>query len=396
VGRGLYMKILMHYTTRNSVFRVFTRNGKQEFNHPDQLKEISKFYEKYHRTQYHMFFIVSFYNLETHELKFNACNISYNANNNSYEYIAVSDELCNILCKELGLEGENAYDNESFYRIFTIGTGESLFINKCLEDDLNKIRMKFFSWKELIAANNILFDEINDIIFNIDNVLKVASTYRPSIKYNETQKMKKYVDALRMIGFISSEGIDISHTTLHGDIGEFLMHIMLGMFLQDGSTEKYIYPKLVFKTSPKMPVFGNDGTVYIKDKNEIYYLEAKFYSNLNRAIDKAVESLIIHNETSNEHFNHRVEMFRNLKTDALDEIIEIDEDVTENLAIFLMCDNYTNYEDILKTIRNNSKLNLLKKNFNLLLFVLPILNKNEFLKYFQERSGKVWEENNAK
>lgn len=173
------------------------------------------------------------------------------------------------------------------------------------------------------------------------------------------------------------------------------MHTMLSQFLSENSSEKYIYPKLVFKTSPKMPVYGNDGTIYLKDKKEIYYLEAKFYSNLNTAINKAVDSLSEHNEVTQEELNHRIELFRNIKTDNLNEVIEIDESVSENLVLFLICDNYNEYEDILNVIKDNSKLNDLKANFNIIVFVLPILHKNDYLKLFNEKSISVWDNLNA-
>nr|WP_306457646.1 Hachiman antiphage defense system protein HamA [Arcobacter porcinus] len=232
----------------------------------------------------------------------------------------------------------------------TIEGNEKDFFNNTKDNDLNKIRMKFFSWEELVHDNELLFNEINNKIFNTDSVLKVASTYTPQIKYTDKQKKQKYFDALKSIGFISNKGVDISHNTLHGDIGEFLMHIMLSKFLSDKSVKKYIYPKLVFKTSPKMPVYGNDGTIYIEDTKEIFYLEAKFYSDLESAVNEAVKSLKTHNEVCKEDITHRIELFRNIKTDELNEIIEIDENVTENLVLFLICDDYTDYEDILDVI----------------------------------------------
>ncbi|MTI48075.1 MAG: DUF1837 domain-containing protein [Firmicutes bacterium] len=389
------MKVLMHYTTQRIVYDCFSNKGTFDFTKNERVGQVSDFYKRYNRTQNHLFFVVSFCNLENGKIKYTACNINYNENDDKYEFTSVSDRICKIICGELGLEDSNTYDSDTFYRVFTIEDDEKIFINNNHESDLNKLRMKFFSWDELISAKEILFNEICDNIFNIENVLKVASTYKPNIKYSEKQKKKKYFEALKTIGFISDKGVDIFYKTLHGDIGEFLMHIMLGMFLREQSIEKYIYPKLVFKTSPKMPVYGNDGTIYIKDKKEIYYLEAKFYSDLNSAINKAVESLIEHNEVSNESFSHRIELFRNVKTDELDEIIEIDEEVTENLVLFLMCDDYTNYDDILHVIRKNSKLKSLKIDFNIVLFVLPILSKEEYLKYFQSRGSEVWEELNA-
>lgn len=390
------MKILMHYTTSRSAFDSFHREGKHSFRLSERIEKVAEFYDKYNRTQHHMFFIVSYCDLETHEVEYTVCNIIYNTSNDMYEHQSVSEEMCKIIYDELGLVDSNTYDHNNYYRIFTIEEEENIFININSNNSLNKIRMKFFSWDELMIANDILFNEISDILFNTENVLKIASTYRPNINYSDEQKRKKYFDALKMIGFISSGSVDITKKTLHGDIGEFLMHVMLAMFLDDNTVEKYIYPKLVLKTSPQMPVYGNDGTIYIKDKKEIFYLEAKFYKDLNIAIKRAVESLIDHNEVSNENFNHRIELFRNVKTDQLDEIIEIDEDVKENLAIFIMCENYTYYDDILKVVIENKELDRLKKEFGVIIFVLPILNKDEYLKNFQERGSIVWEELNAR
>jgi hypothetical protein len=300
--------------------------------------------------------------------------------------------MCHFICKELGLVDTNTYDKEVYYRIFTIEESSFKFINNNSKDDLNKIKLKFFSWDELLLSNDILFEEISNIIFTNKNVLKVASTYKPSISYTSKHLKQKYVDALKSIGFISENGINIELNTLHGDIGEFLMHIMLGRFLCEQSSEKYIYPKLVFKTSPKMAVYGNDGTIYLKDRKEIYYLEAKFYSDINQAINKAVSSLKQHNEISQENLSHKIEMFRNIETDKLGEIIEIGEETSENLVIFVICDSHTNYKDILNVIRKNRNLNKLKDNFNIVLFVLPMLSKKDFLEYFKNKSKKVWEE----
>jgi len=390
------MKVLMHYTTQRHVFNCFSQNDFYSFTKDERIKKISEFYDRYNRTQIHLFFVVSFFEVSTGVPMYSAGTISLDDDTDTFKYKIVSPKTLDLICEELGLKDSNTYDNKSFYREFTIEGHEKDFINIKNEDILNKIRLKFFTWEELFQSNETLFNEINNIIFDKDNVLKVASTYAPKIKYTDKQKSKKYSDALKSIGFISDVGLNTSHTTLHGDIGEFLMHIILSRFLCEESSEKYLYPKLVLKTSPKMPVFGNDGTIYLKDKKEIYYLEAKFYSKLKDAIDKAVESLTTHNEVDQEHLNHRIEMFRNIKTDELSEVIELDEDIKENLVLFLMCDNYTNYCDISKVVKANSKLTNLKTNFNIVLFVLPIINKEEFLRLFSLRSDEVLEKINEK
>ncbi|OCL97902.1 hypothetical protein AAX29_01753 [Aliarcobacter thereius] len=389
------MKVLIHYTTQYTVFKSFSRSGTYDFTYDERIKNISEFYKRYNRTQNHLFFVLSYFDGVAQETEYAVCNISYNETTSNYQYSSVPKYTIDTICEELGLKSNNTYDKESFYRVLTIEGNEKDFFNNTKDNDLNKIRMKFFSWEELVHDNELLFNEINNKIFNTDSVLKVASTYTPQIKYTDKQKKQKYFDALKSIGFISNKGVDISHNTLHGDIGEFLMHIMLSKFLSDKSVKKYIYPKLVFKTSPKMPVYGNDGTIYIEDTKEIFYLEAKFYSDLESAVNEAVKSLKTHNEVCKEDITHRIELFRNIKTDELNEIIEIDENVTENLVLFLICDDYTDYEDILDVIRKNKKLAKLKMDYNILLFVLPIISKQEYLNSFYVKSNDIWKDLNA-
>lgn len=390
------MKVLVHYTTQKSVIKKFSRKGSRAFDKSERIKHISDFYKKYNRTQETLFFVVYYYDTtNTDNNNYTASKISYNKDANNYIYTQAPNDVRDNIYQELGLK-TNTYERDIYYKIYTIEDSNMKFMNRKTEKDLNKIKLKFFSWDELLSSNETLFKEINNIIFNRENVLKVASTYKPKIRYDERLLQKKYADALKSIGFISEEGIDVKFNMLHGDIGEFVMHVMLSEFLHDQSIEKYIYPKLVFKSSPKMPIYGNDGTIYVKDRKEIYYLEAKFYSDLNIAINKAINSLKEHNEMSNETFTHKIEMFRNIMTDELDEIIEIDDEVSENLVIFIMCDSHTKYSDILKVVRKNKKFYALKENYSILLFVLPVLSKSDYLKHFKNISKQVWEDNNGK
>ncbi|WP_143812770.1 Hachiman antiphage defense system protein HamA, partial [Listeria newyorkensis] len=256
---------------------------------------------------------------------------------------------------------------------------------KNLDRYSSKIRLKYFTWKELISNNEILFKKISDIIFNKDNVIKLASTYNPDLTYSQALITKKYFSALQNIGFISEDGININHTVLHGDIGEFLMHTLVSEFIESIG-DKYIYPKLIFKTSPSMAVYGNDGSIYIPEKKEIYYLEAKFYSSLNQAINKAVDSLEKHNDDLHEDMNYSAELFRNIKTNRTNELVEITDDVTEKLIIFLICDDIYKEDEVKNMIEKNSNFLELKEKFETLVFVLPILDKNDFLEFFQAQS----------
>jgi len=386
------MKVLVHYTTQKSIFNYFSKVETVDIEVYEQIVQISEYYNKNSRSQNLLFFIVCYYDLDSCKRDYTVGKIVYKKDTNKYSFTSVNSEICNVVCSILGLYESNTYDNDVYYRVFIIDDNDMMFLNKKDCEDLNKIKLKFFSWEELLTSNELLFNEIVKLVFNKENVLKIASTYKPNLNYSSELLQKKYKDALNTIGFISKDGINIEFKTLHGDIGEFVMHIMLSKFFSEKSKEKYIYPKLVFKSNPKMPIYGNDGTIYLKDKKELYYLEAKFYSNLNQAINKAIGSLKEHNEVSHENISHKIELFRNIKTDMLDEIIEIDEDISENLIIFLMCDSHMKYNEVLKVVSENKNFSDFKKDYNIVLFVLPILSKRDFLNYFQECSKKEREE----
>lgn len=370
--------ILVHYTTQEFVFTKFNVSGK--ITHQDRIEEVKNYYERYHRTQENLFLIISF----TNNSKVDYVVGKITAINDSFIFNKVATELSNILIEELGIGNSNTYDPGVFYKVLRI-ENKLEFRNKNLDRYSSKIRLKYFTWKELISKNEILFKKISDIIFNKDNVIKLASTYNPDLTYSQALITKKYFSALQNIGFISEDGININHTVLHGDIGEFLMHTLVSEFIESIG-DKYIYPKLIFKTSPLMAIYGNDGSIYIPEKKEIYYLEAKFYSSLNQAINKAVDSLEKHNGDLHEDMNYSAELFRNIKTNRTNELVEITDDVTEKLIIFLICDDIYKEDEVKNVIEENSNFLELKEKFETLVFVLPILNKNDFLEFFQAQS----------
>lgn len=377
------MQVLLHYTVNWNVFNYFNKDN-CHISNKQQVNEVAKFYEKYNKYQDHLFFIIC-YTPQNKSVDYVVGNIRVDIKGN-YIFDKVNEEIKKEIILNLGLENVNTYDYGFFYKENTL-EDKNKFKNKQIFAFSNKIRLKFFDWNELIQDNNILFKTINDILFNQTIVLDLASSYNPS-KHNYENRLlqKKYYDALQAIGFISREEIDIKLNVLHGDIGEFLMHYLVSDFISSDKSLTYIYPKLVLKSNPKMPVYGNDGTIYIPEKKEIYYLEAKFYNNLNTAINKAVDSLREHNEIVEENIQHRVELFRNIKTKSLDEIIEITEDVKEQLILFLICDNIYEEKDIIECLKKNNKLTNLKKMFEVIIFVLPILDKQLFLEYFKQDS----------
>ena len=142
-----------------------------------------------------------------------------------------------------------------------------------------------------------------------------------------------------------------------------------------------------------MPVHGNDGTFYNKQSKEIYYLEAKFYLNLNQALNHAIDSIKKHNNNRDYNFiNNNSEKLRNLANNQTGDIFIVDEDIKENYIIFLMCADKYKIEDVRDIIKTNIKLNALDVRDKLTIIVLPILNKNNFMNLFKEKSEEVREE----
>lgn len=384
------MKALMHYTIQESVYEKF--NGDEcFFSNLTRIKEVENFYFKYRLSQNILLFIVCY----TSQSKVSHLVGKIYLKDNNFCYKKVSEEIKSIVLDDLAIENINTYERGIYYKEYTLNN-EYLFYNKIINDYSGKVKLKYYEWEELISKNEILHSELIKLIFTKENVLKIASTYSPDIVYSTNIINKKYRDALTEIGFIAKDGINTNNYTLHGDIGEFLMHLLVSDFIKSEGNEKYIYPKLVFKSNPLMSVYGNDGTLYIPSKKEIYFMEAKFYTCLNDAINKAVSSLYKHNQISQENINHKVELFRNIKTNRTNEIVEITDNVKENLILFLMCSDKYKEKDVRECIESNDNFAKLKNIKNVIVFILPILNKDNFLEHFKNVSMKEWVKLNGK
>ena len=83
---------------------------------------------------------------------------------------------------------------------------------------------------------------------------------------------------------------------------------------------------------------------------------------------------------------------RNLANNQTEGIFYVDEDIEENYIIFLMCADKYKIEDVRDIIKTNIKLNALDVRDKLTIIVLPILNKDDFMNLFKEKSEEVREE----
>lgn len=387
------LSILVHYTTNETIFKLFSSQYctiKNTNINKDIYDTVNKYYKKNHQNQ-ECLLLINYYNTNTSQRKFELGRLE--RENDDFKFTVIDEVLKNKILKELNVTSFNTYEKDQYFKILTIEAEEDYYLKE-IDTKSKKIRLKYYTWDDLNANNKPLHENLIDIIFDRENVFNLA-TSKSSNAYKLLDKdilTVLYRSALNTIGFIS-EDLDMERTVLHGDIGEFLMNYMVRKYIMQDNPDLYLLPKLVFKTDPNMAVHGNDGTFYNKKTKKIYYLEAKFYLNLKEALNHAIDSINKHNNNRDYNFiNNNAEKLRNLANNLTADILYVDENIEDNYIIFLMCADMYKIEDVHNIIKTNDKLNALDVRDKLTIIVLPILNKNNFMNLFKEKSEEVREE----
>lgn len=387
------LSILVHYTTNETIFKLFSSQYctiKNTNINKDIYDTVNKYYKKNHQNQ-ECLLLINYYNTNTSQRKFELGRLE--RENDDFKFTVIDEVLKNKILKELNVTSFNTYEKDQYFKILTIEAEEDYYLKE-IDTKSKKIRLKYYTWDDLNANNKPLHENLIDIIFDRENVFNLA-TSKSSNAYKLLDKdilTVLYRSALNTIGFIS-EDLDMERTVLHGDIGEFLMNYMVRKYIMQDNPDLYLLPKLVFKTDPNMAVHGNDGTFYNKKTKKIYYLEAKFYLNLKEALNHTIDSINKHNNNRDYNFiNNNAEKLRNLANNLTADILYVDENIEDNYIIFLMCADMYKIEDVHNIIKTNDKLSALDVRDKLTIIVLPILNKNNFMNLFKEKSEEVREE----
>ncbi len=387
------LSILVHYTTNETIFKLFSSQYctiKNTNINKDIYDTVNKYYKKNHQNQ-ECLLLINYYNTNTSQRKFELGRLE--RENDDFKFTVIDEVLKNKILKELNVTSFNTYEKDQYFKILTIEAEEDYYLKE-IDTKSKKIRLKYYTWDDLNANNKPLHENLIDIIFDRENVFNLA-TSKSSNAYKLLDKdilTVLYRSALNTIGFIS-EDLDMERTVLHGDIGEFLMNYMVRKYIMQDNPDLYLLPKLVFKTDPNMAVHGNDGTFYNKKTKKIYYLEAKFYLNLKEALNHAIDSINKHNNNRDYNFiNNNAEKLRNLANNLTADILYVDENIEDNYIIFLMCADMYKIEDVHNIIKTNDKLSALDVRDKLTIIVLPILNKNNFMNLFKEKSEEIREE----
>lgn len=387
------LSILVHYTTNETIFKLFSSQYctiKNTNINKDIYDTVNKYYKKNHQNQ-ECLLLINYYKTNTSQRKFELGRLE--RENDDFKFTVIDEVLKNKILKELNVTSFNTYEKDQYFKILTIEAEEDYYLKE-IDTKSKKIRLKYYTWNDLNSNNKPLHENLIDIIFDRENVFNLA-TSKSSNAYKLLDKdilTVLYRSALNTIGFIS-EDLDMERTVLHGDIGEFLMNYMVRKYIMQDNPDLYLLPKLVFKTDPNMAVHGNDGTFYNKKTKKIYYLEAKFYLNLKEALNHAIDSINKHNNNRDYNFiNNNAEKLRNLANNLTADILYVDENIEDNYIIFLMCADMYKIEDVHNIIKTNDKLSALDVRDKLTIIVLPILNKNNFMNLFKEKSEEVREE----
>ncbi len=145
------------------------------------------------------------------------------------------------------------------------------------EDDFINIIMQF-----LLNKKNIIY---YGTMMNVSKDMESIHKWMEKIGEEEVKETIK--KAFITLGWISKSN---NFEKIKGDLNEYLMGIVIDEIFKKKAI-KTIIPKIIFKTNPRMPAFGDDNVFYSSLENRIYMGEAKMFQSFSVALTDAIESL---------------------------------------------------------------------------------------------------------
>ena len=155
----------------------------------------------------------------------------------------------------------------------------------------------------------------------------------------------------------------------------------MNIVIEEFDISKTLISKVSLKTSPSMPSYGNDNIFFDYENKILYFGEAKFYTDTINALTEAFNSISLHSKNLQElsYIKNHTNTFiaENGKTlKKLERRLEkINSSQIKCTSItFIMSDD--NFEE---DADKNKYIN------NAIIVFLPIISKNNFLKYFENK-----------
>ena len=269
-------------------------------------------------------------------------------------------------------------------------------------ENIMKIRIKNISWDSLFKNKKILYSAICNLLLNDENLLYYATQKESTKTISDTKLyVKKLIENNSLIYAIEdifnslgwNKDLDIGNTIFQGDLAEYLMSILLDK-ITNVST---LISKISYKTSPSMPIYGNDNVYFDYENDTLYFGESKFYKNASDGLQAAIKSIKKHADVDEISFvrNH-TSSFIAENGEKRFKIIEKFEtaygtDLIIKSIIFVINDDIYEKVDYEETLINfyGSEEEVTTKTSEVILVFLPILSKKEFLNYFVRRVEDV-------
>ena len=279
---------------------------------------------------------------------------------------------------------------------------KSVILNN--KDQYVKIKHADYDWNILLLKKELLFDILCELALNKINMFYYLTQKSSTKTLSETmsfvellEKQGLFIEKLNtvfdILGWKKSK-LNIESTVFQGDLAEYLMSILIDRF----GFSKTLISKISLKTNPNMPVYGNDNIYYDSSKKVLYFGESKFYESMDNALKNALESIEKHktiteiSSLENHTNNFIAENGETLK--KLQQKFEIVDSSSFSIAsiCFVVEDELYLKKDI-ETIITKYTLNSKYKKIidNSLIIILPILSKKDFLEYFKNRIGELYE-----
>ncbi len=272
-------------------------------------------------------------------------------------------------------------------------------------NNVDRIVLNGITYEELVISADNLYEILSSFVLNNGNLFFYCTQKSTCRTFEDT---RIYVDNILKKGILKErvnevlvslgwdkDNLDIKSTVFSGDLGEYLMSILIEKFI-DVST---LISKVSLKTSPKKAAHGNDNIYYDYDKGILYFGESKFYEKTSQALSEAYKSINEHLKENKEFSyirNHSASFIAEngdklLKIENLIENVEIKDVIVESISFVMSEDKYTEdeYKKLLLEMEKNKTVDYDYVHKSKIIF-LPIISKDKFLQYFEKKVGSVW------
>lgn len=273
-------------------------------------------------------------------------------------------------------------------------------VNLLNKQSLIKIKLKNTQWSIILSNKDILFEAITDLLLDKVNLF-FYTTQKTTTK--TLKESKQFVNDLYVKGLLDEElktvftsigwdkdTLNINSSIFQGDLGEYLSVILIDK-LNISST---LISKVSLKTSPKMPSYGNDNIYFDYEKNILYFGESKFHEKLSEGFSSAIRSLNKHKTDeieisfiSNHTGSFIAENSKKLSYVEKKFNVVSSQSVDIGIISFIIMDDKYSKEDIESLLKDYYSKGKIKDSdiINSYIIALPIISKQEFLKYFKKR-----------